>query len=105
MEARKSRVKVIVAAIVLAVGSGIGIATAQLGQQPTRLINTPCNDYPEGQRCASGLCINVTVGHVCTHLCSSDADCTVPNWGCKVTTQGNGEKIHYCAPKRVIANP
>lgn len=104
IETSRWRIRLLVAVLALLAGTG-GIAVAQLGPQPTGLINTPCGDYPEGDSCASGLCVDVTVGQVCSNYCATDDDCTLNGWGCRAITQGNGEKVSFCAPRRHLANP
>jgi hypothetical protein len=82
----------------------VGIAGAQLAApSPTRALNADCSDWPAGEACSSGLCLDVTLGKVCSVYCVSDEDCTNEDWRCRTITQGNGERISFCAPLRAVA--
>ena len=67
---------------------------------PTRLVGADASDHPDGAACVSRIAVDVTFGSVCSDLCVLDAHCP-SGWGCKVITQGNGEDIGLCFPRRL----
>jgi hypothetical protein len=69
----------------------------------SRRAGEACNDFVEGEACASGIAIDVTFGFVCTDTCVDDADCP-EDWGCKAVPQGNGDAAHLCFPRRVTVS-
>lgn len=68
----------------------------------TRAVGAPANDYPRGEACLSRIAIHVTFGAVCSDLCVTDAQCP-SGWGCKTITQGNGQDVGLCFPRRVTS--
>ena len=68
---------------------------------PIRPIGAVADDYPGGEYCLSGIAIDATFYAACTDLCVTDAQCPA-DWGCKPVTQGNGEDVWLCFPRRVV---
>ena len=102
----KTRVKITIAAAVLVAAISGGLATAQPTiPSPTRAAGLDCADYPEGEACVSGVCIEVSSGAVCSSVCLTNADCLLPGYGCRKVHQGNGEKVGLCFPIRQVVNP
>lgn len=91
------------AGIVLIAGTAATIAVAQNAVSMTREIGEACNDYVEGDACASGIAIDISFGFVCSDHCTEDQDCPA-DWGCKTVPQGNGEDTHLCFPRRVTVS-
>ena len=96
-----------IAALALTAGS-IAVAQSVEGQvelpAATRAAGESCSDWPEGQACASGLCLDVTpFGSVCSQVCTSDADCTLEDFFCHFIREPKGTVIGLCTPLRIGA--
>jgi hypothetical protein len=94
-------------AVILLISASAGLLTgyaeAQLEPLPIRLTGQSCADWPEGQSCLSGLCIDVSpFGAVCSHYCIEDLECP-DGWGCANQREGNGSWVSYCRPRRIGA--
>lgn len=68
---------------------------------PIRPIGAVADDYPDGAACSSRIAIDATFFQACTDYCVTDAQCPA-NWGCKPVTQGNGEDVWLCFPRRIV---
>jgi hypothetical protein len=66
----------------------------------SRATGEACDDYPEGESCASGIAIDITFGFVCTNYCEDETDCPA-EWGCKQVPEGAGTYASLCFPRRV----
>src|SRR5690349_5347489 len=99
----RKRSLAIAAGVVLIAGAAGTFAVAQNAVSMTREIGEACNDYVEGDACASGIAIDISFGFVCSDHCTEDQDCPT-DWGCKAVSQGNGEDAHLCFPRRVTVS-
>jgi hypothetical protein len=91
--------------LLISVSAGLltGYADAQLRPLPVRLTGQSCSDWPEGDACLSGLCIDVSpFGAVCTNHCRSDVECT-EGWGCSTLREGADGWVSFCRPRRIGA--
>ncbi len=68
---------------------------------PIRAVGAVADDYPDGSACLSRVAIDATFYVACTDFCVTDAQCPA-NWGCKPVTQGNGEDVWLCFPRRIV---
>jgi hypothetical protein len=68
---------------------------------PIRAVGAVADDYPDGSACSSRVAIDATFYVACTDFCVTDAQCPA-NWGCKPVTQGNGEDVWLCFPRRIV---
>lgn len=68
---------------------------------PIRGVGAVADDYPDGLACSSRAAIEATFYVACTDFCVTDAQCHA-DWGCKPVTQGNGEDVWLCFPRRIV---
>jgi hypothetical protein len=90
--------------VCIATATIAGIAIGEEGHVEFRANGASCADAPEGNLCASGLCIDVSpFPAICTSYCTSDADCSGESVGCHQIRQGNGTWTGACTPRRIGA--